>query len=173
MPLPRTVTLVPHDPNWAIFAAAESGRIKDAVRPTVEIHHIGSTAIAGVAAKPIIDLLAVAPSLANLERMNAPLERLGYVSRGERGIPGRHYWILTHEGRDERLFHLHGFVVGHPAIRHHLAFRDHLRDHPRLAAEYARIKERCAALHPTDSAGYSACKAEWVKRVTAEALATR
>jgi len=173
MPAPIAVRLLPHDPCWAYWAEAESDRLRAALATVgvgVEIHHIGSTAIAGIAAKPIIDLLGVAPSLDTLDSSRPAIESLGYQWKGEYGLAGRRYCTLDDRQTGARLVQFHAYAAGDPAIIRHIAFRDHLRARPELAADYGREKARCAALHPQDSHAYSDCKNDWIKRVEAKVL---
>jgi GrpB-like predicted nucleotidyltransferase (UPF0157 family) len=159
------VRLAPYDPQWAEFAGAEIERLSDAV--ALEVHHIGSTAIPGMPAKPVIDLLGVGASVAALDGMREVLVGLGYDWRGEYGLAGRRYCTL----REPRGVHLHCYAVGDAGVTRHLAFRDYLRARPEVAADYAREKARCAALHAGDGAAYAVCKGDWIGRVEAEALA--
>lgn len=131
------VVLVPHDRRWHAAAQDEAVRLLRVSSALVAVHHMGSTSIAGIVAKPIIDLLGVARDLASIDQERPVLEALGYEWRGEYGIAGRRYCISS-DGAGRRLHHLHCYGIGDPAIVRHLAFRDHLRRLPSVAAAYER-----------------------------------
>lgn len=137
------------------------------------VHHIGSTAIASIHAKPVIDLMPVVRGLTALDTRRTALEGLGYCWWGELGLAGRRYCTRDDPASGKRLVQLHAYEQGAPDIERHLAFRDFLRDRPALAANYDREKQRCRRLHPEDSHAYGDCKSDWIRSVEAQALAER
>lgn len=172
MPPPIKVGLLPHDPRWAEAAEAEGWALAGALGPALlAVHHVGSTAIPGISAKPILDLMPVVASLPGLDARREAVEALGYQWWGELGLPGRRYCTKDDPGGGRRLVQLHCYEDGSPEVARHLAFRDYLRERPELALAYDREKARCRDLHPDDSHAYGDCKGEWIGRIEAEALA--
>lgn len=169
------IELHPHSPEWAALATREGGRLAATLGEgrLAAVHHVGSTAIPGIRAKPIVDLLAEVNSLAALDEAAALVRDLGYDWRGEYGIPGRRYCTLDDATTGRRLVHLHGYTAGSPHVERHLAFRDHLRARPELARAYEAEKLRCRALWPEDRRAYTAAKSAWIDAAVREALAFR
>lgn len=166
------VELRAHDPAWRQVAARESAALAAALGPVlITVHHIGSTSIPGIHAKPIIDLIPVATNLLELDGCREAVEALGYTWWGEYGLPGRRYCFKNDLRSGRRLVHLHGYAQGSPEIVRHLAFRDYLIAHPDLAQAYDQEKARCRDLHRDNMNDYSDCKDAWIKRIEAQALA--
>lgn len=172
-PLPpaQAVELVPHRPEWAQTAEAEAARLGAALGPVlVTVHHIGSTAIPAIRAKPILDLIPVVTTLDALDATQDALRAAGYLWHGEFGIAGRRFCTRIDVATGKRIVHLHAFADGDAEITRHLAFRDYLRTHPAIAQAYKTEKLRAAAATPDDSQAYNAGKNDWIKRVEREAL---
>ena len=166
------VDLQPHDPHWAVAAQKESKRLLAALTDRIlAVHHIASTSIPGISAKPILDLIPVIDDLRSFDGARSTVEALGYEWMGEYGLPARRYCRLDDPHSGRRRFQLHCYQAGSPEITRHLAFRDYLRADPAIAAEYDQLKARCRDLHPLDHLAYGACKADWIRRTEAEALA--
>lgn len=166
------IELHPHDPAWADEARAEIARLTAALGEAVVcIEHIGSTSIPRIAAKPIIDLLPLASSLAAVDARANDVIALGYDWRGEYGIPGRRFCTRTDPATGRRLFNVHIFANDSPDTARHVAFRDYLRAHPDEAHAYEAEKQRAAALHPGDVFAYNDEKNDWIKACEHRALA--
>ncbi len=164
----RVIEVVPYSSSWAELYRAEKNAVEEALGSgTVTLHHIGSTAVAGLAAKPIIDLLLEVDQLQWLDGQAQRFARMGYESLGEYGIPGRRYY---QKGGDQRTFQLHAFVRGSEHVVRHLAFRDYLREHAKVCAEYQRVKRAAAAACDNDIDRYCQAKDGFVKHHEALAL---
>jgi len=172
MPAPIPVELVPHSPVWAEQARIEGARLSSALGDTlIAVHHVGSTSIPGIAAKPILDLI---PEVTSLDVLDAAQERvvaLGFEWWGEYGTTGRRFCTLSDASTGKRLVHLHCFATGSPHIARHVAFRDYMRRHPDKARAYEAEKMRARDLNPDDSHAYTAAKSAWIVAAEAEALA--
>lgn len=163
------LVIEPHRESWKGDFEQEAARIKGALGPAlVALHHIGSTAIPGIHAKPIIDVMAEAASLDALDVRVGEMERLGYEAMGEFGIRGRRYFRKNRAGA--RTHQIHAFATGSPHLVRHLAFRDYLRQHPDTAREYDALKLRLAESCRGDVEAYIEGKDAFVKDVERKAL---
>jgi GrpB-like predicted nucleotidyltransferase (UPF0157 family) len=157
------IEVVAYDPEWPHLFEAERARLEELLSPWLEggIHHIGSTAIPGIAAKPLIDMMAGVASFEESRAASEPLLAAGWESTPHR--PG----IAHHFSKPG--FGLHLTERGSDLWRERLAFRDALRADPELAAEYGALKLRLAREHPDDPQAYGNGKRELVGRVLAGA----
>jgi GrpB-like predicted nucleotidyltransferase (UPF0157 family) len=165
----RRVEVVAYRSEWPVRFAEEAALLRQLWgEELLELHHIGSTSVPGLAAKPIIDLLAAVPSLERLDQNNEDMARLGYRAHGEYGIPGRRYFS---KGETPRTHHLHAFLQGDPHLTRHLAFRDYLRHFPHIAQEYGQLKQQLAQQLPNNIQGYMDGKDPWIRKIQEQALA--
>jgi len=163
------VVLVPYSPAWPMRFEAERARLAEVFASAgVVIEHVGSTAVPGLAAKPIIDILLGAPDLASIEANRTRLETLGYayVPEHEDLLPDRRYFVkpVAHP----REVHLHAVVFDSPFWNTHLAFRDALRAHPEWALAYETLKRELAQRHREDRVAYTEGKALFIARVLSD-----
>lgn len=163
--------LSPPDPDWPVKATVEIARWHEVCGDgLITIHHIGSTSVPGLPAKPIIDLMPVFKTAAAADGARSMLESIGYEWMGEYGLPGRRYCRKFEPTTGNRLFHAHAYVAGHQDVLRHLVFRDSLRRNASMRAAYTSVKAACAARHPEGGEGYSDCKSDWIAKAEALAL---
>lgn len=166
------IVVVEYNPEWMEIFKMEARKIKAILGENcVAIHHIGSTSVAGLSAKPIIDIMPIVYSLEDVDKVAAEFERIGYEYMGELGIAGRRY---LRKGGDERTHQIHMFSENNTvAIERHLAVRDYLRTHKDVCAKYAALKKELAQRYPYDIDGYCEGKDEFVQQMEKEALKWR
>lgn len=153
-----TVKVVAHDAGWAHLAADHIARIRTALGASaVTVEHVGSTAVAGLPAKPIVDLAVLLAVDADPEQIIDRLCGYGYVFRGDKGDAGGMLFVAETTPH-VRVAHVHVLPDGDPQWARYLAVRDRLRDQPHLADAYANLKIRLAAEHAYDRAAYTAAK---------------
>jgi GrpB-like predicted nucleotidyltransferase (UPF0157 family) len=163
-----TVRLTAYHPAWARLFEEEARVLQAALGGLVgAIEHVGSTAVPGLAAKPIIDVMGGLRRIEDVAACVPVLEGLGYEYKGEYGIPGRHFFVKG----APRTHHLHLVRVGSAFWEDHLLFRDYLRRHPEEAAAYARLKHDLAARHAADREAYTDSKTAFICGVLERARA--
>ena len=166
----RAVEVVAYQPVWRAQFEEEAAVLRALLGPQiVSVHHIGSTSVPGLAAKPIIDVLVQVRDIEAVDGLDAQMRAAGYLPRGENGIPGRRYFRRETAGRHTH--HVHVYQVGHPRVRDHLAFRDYLAAHPAQAAAYGALKQELAARYPRDIDAYQAGKGAFILMLVERALA--
>jgi GrpB-like predicted nucleotidyltransferase (UPF0157 family) len=165
----RQVKVVPHDPTWKGTFEAEAAALRSVLADeALAIHHIGSTSVPGLRAKPTVDVLIEIRKIENLDDLEEPMAVSGYEAWGEYGIPGRRFF--TKDRGPGRFCNVHAFEANTPEVERHLAFRDYLREHPKTARAYGELKADLAAKFPTALEAYMDGKDAFVKRTEKEAL---
>ena len=163
-----SIQVVDYDANWSIRFEQEKSQILNALGDAVlDIQHIGSTSVPGLAAKPIIDILVGVEELPPSPTHIKALETLGYVYQGEAGIPGRHFF---RKGMP-RTHHLHLVKLGNEVWENQLLFRDFLQHHPDKAKQYEALKRKLAVQFRLDREGYVQAKAPLIEQMLSDARA--
>lgn len=155
------IEIVPYCPEWRVaFEEEKRSLLGLEISAIEEIHHIGSTAVKSLAAKPIIDIMLEVNSLDVLDREGQKFEALGYEPMGEFGIEGRRYF---RKGGENRTHQIHAFLSNDVNLMRHLAFRDYLRKHSDIRDEYGELKVRVARHCDHDIDRYCEGKDEFIK----------
>ncbi len=166
--LDAPVEIVDYDPRWPQVFAGLRDRITAAVGGLAQrVEHVGSTAVPGLAAKPIIDLTIVIAKRDDLPAVVASLQTIGYRHEGDLGIPGREAFVRP-PGTPPH--HLYVCAADNENLARVLAFRDFLRTHPDTAHTYVSLKRSLAHRFRTDRAAYTAAKTAFIDGVVATAM---
>lgn len=161
----KNVEVVPHDLNWQNEFAAEAGQIANVLgEMIIAIYHIGSTAIPGIYAKPVIDMLVEVRDIIEVDARGSAMELFGYEVMGEFGIPTRRYFRKDNQA-GIRTHQVHTFESGSAQIKRHLAFRDFMNAHPEEAQKYSELKRKLAAEHSQNMDGYINGKDDFIKEI--------
>jgi GrpB-like predicted nucleotidyltransferase (UPF0157 family) len=156
----RIITVVPYNEEWPHDFEMEKLLILNSVSANIfAIHHIGSTSVKGLAAKPIIDILLEIDNVEKLDCCESEFEKIGYECKGEFGIPGRRHF---QKGGNERSHQIHAFEQHSFDSKRHIAFRDYLTAHKEIAEEYEQLKFRSAKECNNDIEVYYTSKNDFV-----------
>jgi GrpB-like predicted nucleotidyltransferase (UPF0157 family) len=161
------VVIVDYEPHWAILFRQEAERLREVLEGNLitRIEHFGSTAVPGLAAKPIIDLLVGVSSLAQAKQLAvSQLETLGYAYWADNPDPQRLFFVKGLPPNSPRTHHIH-MVEPDSLLWECLLFRDYLRQHPDEAANYAQLKHDLAQRFSTDREAYTSAKTQYIQSV--------
>jgi GrpB-like predicted nucleotidyltransferase (UPF0157 family) len=161
------VEIVDYNPLWAEKFMQLKARVVRTLGESlaVAVEHVGSTAVPGLAAKPVIDIDVVVPSTIEIPAAIEGLTTLGYRHEGEKGINGR---VAFHWPPGEERHHLYVCPSDSPELRRHLDFRNFLRAHPEEIRRYADLKRSLAAQFRNDRIAYNEGKGNYVREVLAK-----
>ncbi|MEI6970672.1 MAG: GrpB family protein [bacterium] len=163
-----TVRLVSYSSAWHTLFEREKKTLLVALRGIVlKIEHIGSTSVPDMEAKPIIDMAAAVPSLAEVPSCIQPLASVGYEYKGEYNLPGRHFFTKG----SPHTYYLHVVAIDSDHWSSWLIFRDYLTAHKDVAAEYSQLKRDLARAYQSDRDAYTKAKSEFISRIVLQARA--
>lgn len=165
------IVIAPYDPRWPQLFETAVASVAAALNQiqVIRIDHIGSTAVPGLAAKPIIDLLVMVQSLAEARQgAIAPLQSLGYAYWADNPNPERLFFVKGLPPNGPRTHHVH-ITESAAVVQRHLLFRDYLRTHPEEARCYAQLKSCLAQQFACDREAYTSGKAAYIQTVVEQA----
>lgn len=159
------VVVVPYDENWpAEFEHIQKKLIAALGKMAIGIEHVGSTSVAGLWAKPVIDMDVMIRDYGVFPEVVRRLASIGYRHEGDLGIESREAFRYDHKP-DLAPHHLYVCPQASPELKRHLVFRDYLRSHPEDVAAYSEVKRRGAELFPYDIDGYISYKSACIKEI--------
>jgi len=168
-----SIYLESYNRNWKIeFERLKAVLMAALEGSDIEIQHIGSTAVPGLLSKPILDIDIIVNDANSLERISESLILLGYIGKGEQGVPGRFAFRQRSESTPKvednskwQQHHLYVCLEDSPSLKNHLMFRDILLKHPALVTEYAQLKERLAREPGMTREYYTVRKTEFITKI--------
>lgn len=167
----RKIVVKPYNKKWKVkFKNGKNKLEKTFDDIIVEIHHIGSTAIPGIKAKPVIDIMVVVEDINKVDSYTEAMKALGYDPKGEFGIENRRFF---QKGGNNRTHHVHIFQQGNKEIKRHLNFRDYMRAHPKQAQKYSRLKETLANKYSHNISKYIEGKNDFIAEIDNKAAKWR
>lgn len=152
--------LFPYNTAWPDEYLKQAQQIRAACNGDITLHHIGSTAVAGMYAKDCIDMLGVVDTIEQVQHFVAPLTATGFEYRAAYGIPGREYFVK----RSPKV-HLHIYQQGNCSIASHLGFVRLMQSRPDLVQKLNQLKQQLAAKYPTDKNSYQREKAAFYQAI--------
>lgn len=166
----RKTQIAEYDPIWGHQFETEALLLQSIFgEVALDIHHIGSTAIPGIKAKPIIDILITTNDIKTIDNFDDQMEQLDYVIGGEFGLPGRRFYC---KGDEEHChFHVHIYEATHPSVEKYLLFRDYMIAHPNDAKTYESLKTDLATKYPNNRTLYTQSKGDFINQVFKKAAA--
>ena len=166
-----TVKLSRHHKEWGRLFRKEKELLLSAFKnERIKIEHVGSTAIAGISAKPIIDMLMAVPS--NIQKVfYKKLKELGYLDRGQQGVRGQRLFVKGSENKRTHYLHLTG--ENSKFWKEHILFRDYLREHKIARDEYNVLKKKLAEKFANRRSLYTKAKAEFIEGIIKKAKKLR
>lgn len=159
------IVVLPYNEMWH----EEFEKIKRELEPAIgkyclAIEHVGSTSVAGLSAKPIIDLDVILPNYKYFEEVIKALQKIGYLHEGDLGIKDREAFCYT--GKPHLMpHHLYVCPQNSQELHRHLVFRDYLRNHKEAVLEYSHIKEKAAQFFPHDIDRYIQYKSPCIEAI--------
>ena len=168
--MPREMILLPYDPMWPEkFERIRANLLMIFGDLAIDIQHFGSTSIAGMDAKPIIDVMVIVRAIAKVDELNPQMERAGYRPKGENGMPGRRYFQKLHSDGVNHTQHIHCYEKDNPAAIDELMFRDYLRIDPDAFDAYRNVKREASEKYRYSPAAYTDFKTDCVNAIMEKA----
>ena len=168
--MPSRYTFAEYSRDWPRLFDEEAERWREMLDDSlVAVHHVGSTSVPGLAAKPVLDLLPEVRNITLIEERTPQIEDAGYRSWGEYGLPGRLFF--TKDAGEFRTHNIHLYETGNIEIVRHLAFCAYLRNHDEQRREYEALKREAYERYPANIEGYCGFKDAWIKRIEPIAVA--
>lgn len=169
----REMLVVPYNDLWVEMYEEEKNLLSSIMGDLIiDIQHFGSTAVKGLSAKPIIDIMIVVNDIVQIDVFNSIMEQYGYNARGENGIAGRRYFVKSNPNNlDIHTHHLHIYQKGNPHISDELIFRNYLRINNEALKEYERVKKEASIKYRFNPKEYAEAKTECVAHIMDKAKA--